>query len=224
MGGLGALPLLSPGRSQPRWLGWANALAAGLMLGAGYALMDVGADREPLSGAVGAALGVGFVFLTQLVWEAAEGDRAESSPAYGYQVFLRNTLHSAAEGVAIGVAMALDLSFGIFVALAIGVHNIPEAAVLGAVFTGRGHSRPEAAGIAVVTDLSQVFLSVFVFVVVQAAPSILPFAVGFAVGTLVYLVMADLLPESYRHAGPTTIGLVTVVSLGIIVLLGGLRW
>jgi zinc transporter ZupT len=46
-------------------------------------------------------------------------------------------------------------------------------------------------------------------------------ALGFAVGSLVYLVMVQLLPESYRQAGQTTIALVTIVSMGIVVLLGG---
>jgi zinc transporter ZupT len=42
---------------------------------------------------------------------------------------------------------------------------------------------------------------------------------GFAAGALVYLVMAELLPECYRQAGPTSIALVTIVAMGIVVLL-----
>jgi zinc transporter ZupT len=50
----------------------------------------------------------------------------------------------------------------------------------------------------------------------------LPWALGFAVGGLIYLVMAELLPECYRQAGRRTIALVTIVAMGIVVLLGGL--
>ena len=47
--------------------------------------------------------------------------------------------------------------------------------------------------------------------------------IGFAVGSLIYLVLAELLPESYRQAGHTSIALVTLITMGIVVGLGGLQ-
>jgi zinc transporter ZupT len=223
MSGLGALPLAFRDRPPVKWIGWANALAAGLMLGAAYALMVAGSDHHAAAGAVGAVLGVAFVYLTHAASRTADLDLNrldETSPDYGYKVLLLNTLHSAPEGLAIGVAMIVSLPFGIFMALAIAVHNIPEATVLCAILTSRGVKRLEAAGLAVFTDVSQILLAVFTYSIVLAAPSMLPWALGFAVGSLVYLVMVELLPESYRQAGHTTIALVTIVSMGIIVLLG----
>jgi zinc transporter ZupT len=137
-------------------------------------------------------------------------------------VTLINALHSAPEGIAIGVAMLISLPFGVFMALAIGVHNIPEATILCAIHTSRGVRLAEAAGLSVAANALQALLAVFTFAVVGAAPALLPWALGFAVGALVYLVMVELLPESYGQAGHTTIALVTVVSMGIVVLLGGL--
>lgn len=223
MAGLG--PLALAWRHQPplAWIGWANALAAGLMLGAAYALMAVGFDHSAVVGAAGAVLGVAFVVFTHAASQTADLDLNrldETSPDYGYQVLLVNTLHAAPEGVAIGVAMVVSLPFGVFVALSIAVHNIPEAAVLGAILTNRGVKRLEAAGLAIVTNVSQILLAVFTYAVVEAAPSTLQWALGFSVGSLVYLVMVELLPESYRQAGHTTIALVTIVSMGIVVLLG----
>ncbi len=58
---------------------------------------------------------------------------------------------------------------------------------------------------------------------VGAVPAVLPWAIGFAVGSLIYLVLAELLPESYRQAGHTSIALVTLVTMGIVVGLGGLQ-
>ena len=71
------------------------------------------------------------------------------------------------------------------------------------------------------TDVPQVLLAVATFAVVQAAPAVLPWTIGFAFGSLVYLVLAELLPECYRQAGRTTMALVTIVAMGIVVLLGG---
>ena len=222
---LGPLPLLSRDRVPTAVVGWANALAAGLMLGAAYLLMAVGMDYVPLWGALGAVLGIGFVWFTHFAAGTEDLDLNElneSSEVYRYKVVLVNTLHSAPEGVAIGAAMAVSIPFGIFVALAMAVHNVPEATVLSAILRSRGLRLAEAAGLGVMTNATQVLLAVVTFAVVGAAPGLLPWAIGFAVGALIYLVMAELLPECYREAGHTTIALVTLLAMGIVVFLGGL--
>jgi zinc transporter ZupT len=134
-------------------------------------------------------------------------------------VILVNTLHAAHEGVAIGVGMAVSLPFGILMALALAVHNIPEAAIQISIVTNRGARLRDAAALAVVTNVNQVLLAVVSFSVLQAVPTLLPWVLGFAVGALIYLVMVELLPESYREAGHTSIAVVTLVALGMVVLL-----
>ncbi len=225
MAALGPLPLVFRPRPPAFWMGWANALAAGLMLGAAYTLMVAGFDHSPAVGAAGAVLGVAFVYFTHAASKTADLDLnriGETSADYGYKVMLINTLHAAPEGVAIGVAMVVSVPFGVFMALAIAVHNVPEGTVLSAILTSRGVGHWESAGLAVVTNVSQILLAVFTYAIVQAAPSTLQWALGFAVGSLVYLVMVELLPESYRQAGPTTIALVTILSMGMVVLLVGI--
>jgi zinc transporter ZupT len=123
--------------------------------------------------------------------------------------------------VAIGVAMAIDLRFGIFLALAIAVHNVPESTALCSVLTARRVRLGVAAGLAVAADLGQVLLAVATFAIVEAVPSVLPWALGFATGALVNLVLMELLPESYREAGHTSIALVASLAMGIVVLLQG---
>ena len=142
-------------------------------------------------------------------------------PAYGYQVVLVNTLHGAYEGVAIGAAMLVSLPFGISMAVALAVHNIPEAMVLNAILVERGVRTSHRAPLLVATNANQVLLSIVTFSVVGALPVLLPWALGFAVGALFYLVLNELLPESYQQAGHTSIALVTLVAMGIVVALGG---
>lgn len=220
----GALPFLLQQRLPTAWIGWANALAAGMMLGAAYALLVAGlGDGAVLQEGSGAVIGILFVYLTHAASQTEDLDLnrlEQTGPEYGYQVMLVNALHSAAEGVAIGAAMLVSLPFGIFMALAIAVHNIPEATVLSAILTARSVRVRDAGGLAVATKVSQVLLAIVTYAVVGAAPTVLPWALGFAVGALIYLVMAELLPESYRQAGSTTIALVTIVAMGMVVLLG----
>jgi ZIP family zinc transporter len=219
---LGAGPFVRRRRLPVAAMGWANALAAGMMLGAAYVLLVAGLARDALPLAAGAALGIGFVWWTHLAAGTEElslNRLDDPGPAYGYQVLLANVLHSASEGVAIGAAMALSLPFGIFVALAIAVHNIPEATVLCAVLTGRGVPTSHAAGLAVAAKVTQVLLAIVAFAMVEASPALQPWALGFAVGALIQLVMAELLPESYGQAGRRTIALVAIVAMGMVVFL-----
>lgn len=218
----GALPLVRRDRVPTRWIGWANALAAGSMLGAAYALSKAGGHLAHLQVAFGAALGVVFIFWTHRASATEELDLnqlEETDPVYGYKVLLVNFLHSASEGVAIGVAMAVSLPFGIFMALTIGVHNIPEATILCAVLRSRGMRLGEAAGLAVAANVSQILLALVTHGLVAAAPGMLAAALGFAIGALTYLALVELLPESYREAGATTIAIVTTVAMGALILM-----
>lgn len=221
--GLGVLPQLIRGEMSMTMLGWGNALAAGLMLGVAYTLLTAGLDGALAALAAGSLLGMGFVRLTHLVTGTAELDLNrldEVEPAYGYQVVLVNSLHGGYEGVAIGVAMAVSLPFGIFMAAALAVHNVPEGMILTSILRSRGVKPLQAAALAVATNANQVLVSVVVFVLVGAVPALLPWALGVAVGALLYLIFSELLPESYAEAGHTSIALVTLLAMAVVVGLG----
>ena len=224
---LGVLPLIGREKIPRRWMGWANAMAGGMMLGSAYVIAQAGlsgAGREVLPGTLGALAGIGFIYWTHRAsgTDEIELNRLnEDRPDYGYQVLLVNTLHSASEGVAIGVAMVIDLRFGAFMALAMAIHNAPEVTVLAAVLRSRGAQLSWAAALGVMTNISQVLFAVVVYAVVSAAPAMLPLVIGFAVGALMHLVLVELLPESYKVAGHTSIALSVSAAMGIVVLLEG---
>lgn len=221
---LGVLPHALPGRLAEPVLGWGNALASGLMLGVAYSLTTVQADAEVLRGAAGAVVGLAAVRLTHAFTGVEDLDLNkldELDPAYGYQVFLVGTFHAAYEGIAIGVAMLASLPFGIAMAVALAVHNIPEAMVFTTILRQRGVRLLHAAVLAVATNLNQVLLAVVTYSVLAALPAFRPGVLGFAVGSLLYLVLDELLPESYRQAGHTSIAVVTLVAMGMVVALGG---
>lgn len=224
--GVAALGAISP-RGRPglpaSWIGWSNALAAGLMLGAAF-MLAANVEQAPLALTGGALLGILFTHWTHAVTGTSDLDLNqldEVDPTYGYRIMLTGTLHSASEGVAIGAAMYLDLLFGISMAVAIAVHNVPEAAIQSAILRSRGAAPRDAAGLAVAVNLSQVLLAVVTFAVLTAAPELLPWAAGFAVGALINLVLVELLPESYKQAGSTSIAVVTFVAMGMVAVV---RW
>ncbi len=222
---VGVLPEAVGGRVAERVLGWANALASGLMLGVAYTLLTLGLQEGLLAGGIGALAGIAFVRGTHALTGTGELDLEhidDAPPGLGYKAILADTLHAAHEGIAIGAAMVLSLPLGIAMAVTLGVHNIPEATLLTRVLVGRGLGMAQAAGLVVATNVNQVLLAVVTFAVVTASPGLLPWVTGFAVGAFLYLVLVELLPESYRQAGNTSIALVTLIAMGVVVLLTGL--
>lgn len=223
---LGVLPHALGVRLALPIFGWANALAAGLMLGVAYVLLTAGLQDGMLAGGLGAVLGIGFVRITHAITGTGELDLADlqgAGPGHSRKIFLAETLHAAHEGIAIGAAMTLSLPLGIAMAVTLGFHNIPEAMVLTRALIERGVTVYRIAGLAVASNVNQVLLAVGTYVALAAVPSLIPWVTGFAVGAFLYLVLVELLPESYRQAGHTSIAVVTLVAMGMVVLLTGTR-
>jgi zinc transporter ZupT len=220
----GGLVRWRSGEGQDRWIGWAHALAAGGMLGAAFVLTAVPA-AAPVSAALGGVLGVAVIAATHAATglDTLDLSRPDSAdPTSVRRLMALHVLHAGTEGVAIGAAMAVDLSLGVFMALAIAVHNVPEAALLTGATLREGEGRAGAVTRVVLSNAGQPVLAVTAWLLIAAVPSTLPWALGFAVGALLNLVLTELLPASYREAGSTSIALVASVALGLVVLLGGI--
>ncbi|HEY0808945.1 MAG TPA: hypothetical protein VGD49_02240 [Longimicrobiales bacterium] len=195
-----------------KYLGWANAFAAGMMLGAAYLVMDSGLERAALIASGGAALGIIATFSIH-GWLGI-GTR----PVLAY---LASAVHSSPEGIAMGAAMALSPSFGAFVVLTFAIHNISESAVVISSLEAGGQPRGRATLLAIAARATQVMFALIAYFIAQSADVALSVTLGFAFGALVYLCVAELLPESYHTAGRTSIAVVASVAAGVVALLGG---
>lgn len=210
-----------------RAVGWATAAAAGLMLGIGYVLLAAGQARAPAATLLGALLGLVAGRLT----DAGAGPRAgagatttarlSSPPATDHGEIVASALHSAFEGLALGAAAGLGSPLAQFLVLTFAVHNVSEGAVLGAHLTRRGGRRRTTAALAVLARLSQPLVAVSVLLLLAPLPGLLPWLAGASFGALLYLIVAELLPHSYRVAGRTAIAVVICAAAGMVALMGG---
>lgn len=201
-------------------LGWANATAAGLMLGIGYAVLTAGLELAPFAGTAGGAVGVVVMYaLRHAPMRPRDGEAPHDAAAR--RVSLASALHSGAEGVAIGAAAALGSAFAAFLLVTFALHNVGEGAVLGSALAGAERASGRAAIVAFIARIGQPALAAFTLAVLLAMPALLPWALGIAFGALVYLILAELLPASYHQTGRTSIALVVSLAAGIVALLGG---
>ncbi|MEO7083161.1 MAG: hypothetical protein ABI442_21690 [Gemmatimonadaceae bacterium] len=215
--GLGP-PLLDASKHRSSHvIGFADALAAGMMLGIGYSLMNWGIIRAPIAATIGAAVGVGVMFLAHV--RLGIGD--PTAELRGRRALIASMAHATPEGVALGAAAALGQMVAVVVAATLAIHNISESAVLASHLSPRSRVGTRGSLVAVESNLPQVVFGVVAFVLARWRPSLVGPLLGFSFGSLVYLCFAELIPDSYRTAGRSSIAVVVTVAAGVVALVSG---
>jgi ZIP family zinc transporter len=109
-------------------------------------------------------------------------------------------LHNIPEGMAAGVGFASeDVNNAIFVALGIAIQNVPEGLVTVSPMLLNGVSKKRALGIAIITGMLEVVGTFIGYFSAGISAMILPFAMAFAGGTMLYVVSDEMIPETHRH-------------------------
>jgi zinc transporter ZupT len=149
--------------------------------------------------------------------EAAERARLRRSALRGVVIVALMTIHSFSEGVGIGVAYGGGESLGWLIAVAMALHNIPEGLAISLVLVPRGASAWQAARWSIFSSLPQPVMAVPAYYFVEQFQVLLPYGLGFAAGAMVWITIADLLPDALRDSGPRTV--VASASLSIVAML-----
>lgn len=146
--------------------------------------------------------------------EEAEG--LNSSWRRSVLLVLAITIHNIPEGLAVGVAfgaLAADLpsaSLGGAVALAIGIgiQNFPEGTAVSVPLRREGISRLRSFWYGQASGLVEPAAGLAGAVAVIYMQPILPYALAFAAGAMIYVVVEELIPESQheKHTDVATIG------------------
>jgi zinc transporter ZupT len=112
----------------------------------------------------------------------------------------------------VGVAFGASETLGVFIAIAIAVHNIPEGLAISLVLVPRGVSVWRAAGWSVFSSLPQPLMALPAFLFVETFEPFLPVGLGFAAGAMLWLVVAELLPEAVAEARAGAVAATAAVS------------
>ncbi len=218
--GLGALPFFFIKNISPSFLGKSNAIAAGLMLSASYNLIFEGYKINEWMTLIGMLAGVVLV-VSANAWLKQKSTVGVTDIVGGKKrdmlLFLGiMTVHSFAEGVSVGVSFASTAEFGIFIAIAIAVHNIPEGLAISLVMVPKGTSPLKAVWWSIFSSLPQPLMAVPAFLFVESFKAYLPFGLGLAAGAMIWMVFAELIPEALEKCEPHKIGLwVTIAIIGM---------
>lgn len=219
--GLGAIPFAFVKKVSPNIVAIANAIAAGLMLGASFGLVAEGRVYGDWQTMLGALLGVVFILLTQRYLSGQEVEFGDIQGADARQMLLIMivmTVHSFAEGVAVGVSFGGGETLGAVITIAIAVHNVPEGLAITAVLRPRGVSVARCGAWSIFSSLPQPLMAVPAFLFVEAFRPALPYGIGFAAGAMVFMVLDELLPEAYEEGRRPAVALIVSLTLVAMVL------
>ncbi len=216
--GFGALPFAITRRFEKRWLGVFNAIAAGIMIGASFNLVNEGFQQSSLGTVIGLLLGLIGIVAGHKFLDAHGGD-FHFGDLKGIDarkvLFLVGIMivHSFSEGVGIGVSFGNGENFGVFISLAIAVHNIPEGLAIALVMVPRGVSWIWAAVWSVISSLPQPLMAVPSYLFVEIFQPFLPVGLGFAAGAMFWISFSEILSDAMKDASPTLVATASTLSI-----------
>ncbi len=109
-------------------------------------------------------------------------------------------IHNLPEGIAAGVSFGSgDASQALIIAGGIALQNIPEGMVIIGPMLAAGVSAKKTFISAMITGLIEVVGTLIGFFAVSIASAVLPFALAFAGGTMLYVISDEMIPETHAH-------------------------
>ncbi len=156
----------------------------------------------------------------------AEGIQPQKKLSKTALLFLAITIHNFPEGLAVGVSFgalatgqpsAAAVMGAIGLAVGIGLQNIPEGAALSVPLRADGKSRARAFYLGSMSAIVEPIGAVLGAALVMLMLQIIPFALSFAAGAMIFVVVEELIPESQTNGNTdvATLGLM----LGFVIMM-----
>lgn len=109
-------------------------------------------------------------------------------------------IHNLPEGIAAGVGFGSgDTSRALIIAGGIALQNIPEGLVIIAPMLSAGVSIKKTFLCAMLTGVVEIIGTLIGYFAVSISAAILPFALSFAGGTMLYVISDEMIPETHAH-------------------------
>jgi zinc transporter, ZIP family len=232
--GVGALPIFAVSQQRLERLEHpALGFTAGVMLAASFFSLILpgveaaergGTGRSAAAAIVAAALLIGAAAIFAMKRYSPPFERmllnpAEIDPERSRRIWLfvaAIVLHNLPEGLAVGVSFGGgDIGNGTATAIGIGLQNIPEGLAVALLILSIGHTKRTAFLIALCSGLVEPAMGFVGIAAVSLAGALLPWGMGFAAGAMIYVVTADIIPETHRrgHAEGASVGLMAGLAL-----------
>ena len=225
---VGALPILFTDKLSQKWQGILLGVGAGVMLAAtAFSLIIPGKEAAGNLGYSQAEsaliVSIGIVMGASLLWlmhnyfphehfqKGKEGLGTENFERL-WLFIIAITIHNFPEGLAVGVGFGDgSISHGLPLAFGIGLQNMPEGLVVALALRELDYSVQYALGISLLTGLVEPVGGALGASIVNYGQSFLPWGMTIAAGSMLYVIVDEIIPEIDREsiAQEGTLGIMT---------------
>jgi ZIP family zinc transporter len=225
--GVGSIPIFFTRKISKKLLDVLLGAAAGIMLAATSFSLIIPAIEKGGGGIEGASITLigilcGGVFIdfidkffpdTNLLLNAINGNgnnghggnEAETA-AINFRLrkvwlfVIAITVHNFPEGLAVGVGFGDgDIMNGLSLAIGIGLQNLPEGLAVALPLLREGYSKGKAFLVALCTGLVEPIGGLLGVALVQISRTLLPFALAFAAGAMLFVISHEIIPETQHQ-------------------------
>ena len=190
-------------------------VAAGVMLSASFFALLVPAMEEIMNiyhdehvagfyycGAV--AVGVALVWILNALLPHEHNNMVRHGPKFdlkkAWLFIIAISLHKFPEGLAVGVAYgAEEFVNPLSLVIGIALHNIPEGLTIAISLVAAGENKFKSASIALLIGMVQPLGALIGLMLAGASSALIPLAMAMAGGTLLFVVVNEILPETYGY-------------------------
>lgn len=171
----------------------------------------------------GLLLFLGDKFFDRLLQGREDADSSKRS----LLLMLSITLHNIPEGMAVGVAFG-SLAYGLegatpaaacMLALGIGLQNFPEGTAVSVPLLREGSSKRHAFFMGQLSGIAEPFSGVIGALLALHVRLLLPYLLAFAAGAMIYVAVAELIPESQNNAKKSVMALFTIVGFSVMMVM-----
>ncbi|PWB58957.1 MAG: ZIP family metal transporter [Bradyrhizobiaceae bacterium] len=233
---VGALPVLVGKEVSRRTSDTMLGFAAGVMLAASFFSLIIPGlasaqsifAQQGLAALVvttGVLLGAGFVGLLNEVIPHEHFEQGKEGPDVEqvgrvWLFVLAITIHNLPEGLAVGVGFgAGNIVDGAVLATGIGLQNAPEGLAVALALLSIGHGRAKAFAVAALTGLVEPVTGLIGAWAVSLSQQLMPWAMGFAAGAMIYVISHEIIPETHRRGSQTSASVGLMAGLALMMLL-----
>jgi len=112
-------------------------------------------------------------------------------------------IHNLPEGLAVGVVSSIGFREGFVIALAIGIQDVPEGFAVSFPISMGERKVSKALIVTILSGFSETLMAVLAALIASLTHYLLPFLLALAGGAMIYVVIREIIPETYRYGNET---------------------
>jgi zinc and cadmium transporter len=216
--------------ARASWVGMLISYAIGALLGAVFLeilphAFELTKNIQHLTASILFGILLFFVLEKLVLWRHCHAEDCEAHDAHshandhgrsGMMIMIGTTFHNLVDGVIIAAAFLADTRLGVVTALAIIAHEIPQEVSDFLILLHSGYSKRKALLVNLLSSAAMVLGAVIAYFALENMQQALPFLLGIAAASMIYVAVADLIPGLHRRTQlAATLEQVVLIGLGV---------